>query len=1055
VQEEKQPQKEPKLISPDITDLTKGVYGKIELVNKEGIFGWVADLDSSELPILELHMNDQKIAETSPSIKREDIANLFKKEIISGFEFRWAELEIPEELITKKVKIKVIHQRTGLPLAPGEIEFDLSLMEESEKIQEPEYIGNLDFVKGFYVYGWAYNKKDLDERVEVVVFVDDKPVAEGVADLFRQDLLDAGIGDGKHGFIIKLPEDLVSNEERVLSVKFKKMAKDINHSPQKVKFQKYEGEVKGLNHNAVEGYCLDLNNLDKSVHIFLIENKKILASAWTNPSENGKFILYLPEEVLDGRPHIFEIRTEDGFLIGYAIGITPYFLTPYDALEKYSKYSPHHLSPNARFRYEALIKKIENVIHDPQLSINEKEQYIQNLYKLYNILQKGYQNIKTFDTLVFPKFKNPKVSIIIPVYNKFELTYTCLASILLTVDMPYEVIVVDDASTDKTTEIEEIVKNIKVVRNEKNEMFVRSCNKGAKFAEGEYIVLLNNDTEVLDGWLREMLWVFENFEKVGMVGAKLLYPDLTLQEAGGIVWGNGKVWNYGRNQNAFHPKFNYTREVDYCSGACIMLPKKLWDELGGFDEEFAPAYWEETDLAFRVREKGYKVVYTPFAQVIHYEGMSAGKDPKKGGMKKYQEINETKFKKRWGHILLGRKHEVPSFELADIVKDRNRFGRVLCIDYEIPRPDKEAGGYATFQEIKLFQALGFKVTFVPQNLAYLYGYVEDLQRMGVEVLYAPYLTSVGELIEKRGKEFDIFYIVRWYVAKDYVDLIRRVNPDAKIIFNNADLHFLRELREAIATQNRELLAKAIETRDKELEVMRKVDLTVSYNEVEHAVILSHNLDSTKVAKWPWVVYPKDNIPGFDEREHIAFLGNYRHTPNVVAVKWFVKNVMPLLKEELPEVKFLIYGANVNDEVEELESENVEVKGYVENLDEVFKTCRIFVAPLQSGAGIKGKVIECLSYGVPSILSSIAVEGSGIRDGFEALIAEKPEDWVLAIKRLYTDAELWNKISKNALEFVKKEYSFEKGLKTVRRALELIDIYVPENVDALFTRWWNG
>jgi hypothetical protein len=554
MQKETQLQEGTKLISPDITDLTKGVYGKIELVNKEGICGWVADLDSSELPILELHMNDQKIAETSPSIKREDIANLFKKEIISGFEFRWAELEIPEELITKKVKIKVIHQRTGLPLAPGEIEFDLSFMKESEKIQEPEYIGNLDAVKGFYVYGWAYNKKNLEERVEVVVFVDNKPVAEAVADLFRQDLLDAGIGDGKHGFLIKLPEDLVSNEERVLSVKFKKMAKDLNHSPQKVKFQKYEGEVKGLNHNAVEGYCLDLNNLDKSVHIFLIENKKILASAWTNPSENGKFILYLPEEVLDGRPHIFEIRTEDGFLIGYATGITPYYLTSYDTLEKYSKYSPHHLSPIARFRYEAFIKKIENVIHDPQLSINEKEQYIQNLYKLYNILQKGYQNIKTFDTLVFPKFKNPKVSIIIPVYNKFELTYTCLASILLTVDMPYEVIVVDDASTDKTTEIEEIVKNIKVVRNEKNEMFVRSCNKGAKFAEGEYIVLLNNDTEVLDGWLREMLWVFENFEKVGMVGAKLLYPDLTLQEAGGIVWGNGKAWNYGRNQNAFHPK---------------------------------------------------------------------------------------------------------------------------------------------------------------------------------------------------------------------------------------------------------------------------------------------------------------------------------------------------------------------------------------------------------------------------------------------------------------------------------------------------------------------
>jgi len=1041
------------LISPQIIDFSKGVYGNVDVVNEERVFGWIVDLDDSELPVLELYIDNNKIAETSPSFIREDLTDVFNnKELLAGFEFRWDKLEIPEELKDKKVKVRVIHQKTRRLIAPGDVELDLNFVKE----EYPEYIGNLDGVEGFYVSGWAYNKKNPNERVEVVVLVDGKPVAEGKADLFRQDLLDARIGDGKHGFVIKLPKDVVTNEEQILSVKFKKMAKDLGSSPKKVKFEKFRGEIKDLNYNALEGFVINLSDPNKAVRVFLLENKKILAESWSNPSDKGRFIIYLPKEIMDGRLHIFEVQTEDGFLIGYSIALTPHFLTPYDSLEKFSKKSPCHFCPTARFRYEALTNAVENVMRNSKLSMDEREQYIYNFYKAYSILQKGYQNIKDFDTLTFPKYLNPKVSIVIPVHNNFELTYACLASILLTVNIPYEVIVVDDASTDKTTEIEEIVKNIKVVRNEKNEMFVKSCNKGSKFAKGEYILLLNNDTEVLAGWLQEMLWVFENFEKVGMVGAKLLYPDLTLQEAGAIVWGNGKAWNYGRNQNAFHPKFNYTREVDYCSGACIMLPKKLWDELGGFDEVFAPGYWEETDLAFRVREKGYKVVYTPFAQIIHYEGMSAGKDTKKSdGMKRYQEVNEAKFKRRWNHVLIQRRHEIPSFELADIVKDRNRFGRVLCIDYEIPRPDKEAGGYATFQEIKLFQALGFKVTFIPQNIAYLYGYVEDLQRMGVEVLYAPYVTSVRELIEKRGKDFDIFYIVRWHVAQDYVDIIRWANPNAKIIFNNADLHFLRELREAIATQNKELLAKAVDTRSKELEIMRKVDLTVSYNEVEHAVIMSHNLDSTKLAKWPWVVYPKNSVPGFDEREHIAFLGNYRHTPNVVAVKWFVENVIPLLTMELPEVKFLIYGAHVSDEVKKLESKNVKVKGYVESLDEVFKKCRIFIAPLQSGAGIKGKVIECLSYGVPAVLSPIAAEGTGIKDDFEALIAENPKEWVLAIKRLYTDVELWNKISKNALDFVKKEYSFEKGREVVRKALEMVDIYVPENVEALCARWWNG
>jgi len=491
--------------------------------------------------------------------------------------------------------------------------------------------------------------------------------------------------------------------------------------------------------------------------------------------------------------------------------------------------------------------------------------------------------------------------------------------------------------------------------------------------------------------------------------------------------------------------------VDYCSGACIMIPKKLWDKLGGFDEEFVPAYWEETDLAFRIRELGFKTVYTPFAQVVHYEGMTAGKDVKSGKMKKFQEINRKKFVKKWVHILSIRENEKPDWHKADLVKDRGIIGRVLAIDYEIPRPDREAGGYATFQELRLFQSLGFKVTFIPNNMAYLYGYVEDLQKAGIEVVYAPYYTSVKEFLEKRGKEFDIFYLIRWYIAKDYIDLIRSINPEAKILFNNADLHFLREIREAVAKNNKNMLVEALKTRDAELEVMKKVDLVLSYNDVEHAVILSHNLDKTKVARWPWVVCPHENVVPFEERKDIAFLGNYKHTPNILAVEFFVKEVMPILRKKIPGIKFLVYGANVTKEIKELESDDVIIKGYVKDLGDIFKTCRVFVAPLLTGAGIKGKVMEALSYGVPSVITPIAAEGTGIRNGYEALIAENPKEFAEAIYKLYTDKNLWQKISTNALDLVKNEYSFEKGRELVRKALEMIDIYIPDRVNSLYVR----
>ncbi len=914
-----------------------------------------------------------------------------------------------------------------------------------------KYVGYIDGMSGLTVFGWAFNKADPEERVEVVVLVDGEPVAEGMADKFRQDLLDAGIGDGKHAFEITIPEEYADGKEHEVKVVVRRTGKEISHGSKIKVLSRYIAKDLKLNGWCIEGFVEDTIHPMLPVRVKVIEGNKVLGEVETDGTKIFRF--FLPKEVLDGKPHIFEIRTSrENYLLGYVIDITPFFVTPYDALEKYSKEPPYKFNPISRFRYEALVNNVYWIINRADLKEKDKEELIREVYKAYEIVNTGWERLREFKELKVPLFEKPKVSIVIPVHNKFELTYNCIASIILaTYGVSYEIIVVDDNSKDETVKINEIIKNIKYVRNEENLGFVISCNKGVALAKGDYVLLLNNDTEVLDGWILEMLDVFKRFDKVGFVGAKLLYPDFTLQEAGAIVWSNGTAWNYGRNQNPMDPKFNYVRQVDYCSGACIMLPKQLWDELGGFDVDFAPAYWEETDLAFRVREKGYRVVYTPFAQVIHYEGMTAGKDTQ-SGLKKYQTINQKKFINKWMSNLKTTLLIKPSFEFADIVKDRNIIGRVLVIDYEIPRPNMEAGGYATFQEIRLFQALGYKVTFAPQNMAYLYGYVEDLQRIGVEVLYAPFYLSVRDIIEKRGKEFDIFYIVRWNVAKDYIDIIKSVNPDAKIILCLADLYFLREIREAIATQNKDFLVKAIHTREQELEVLRKVDLAVSYSNVEEAIILSHNLDSTKVAKWPWVVKPKEVVIPFEKRKDIAFLGNYRHFPNVTAVKFFVNEVMPKLKKVLPDVRFLVYGSNMPDEFKDFENENVVLKGYAKNLEDVFNNCRVFVAPLLSGAGIKGKVIEALSYGVPSVLSPIAVEGTGIRDGKEALIAEKPEEWVEAISKLYKDKDLWYNISQNAIDLVKTEYSFERGVKLVRKALEKIEVFVPPRFEGFYARF---
>jgi hypothetical protein len=243
---------------------------------------------------------------------------------------------------------------------------------------------------------------------------------------------------------------------------------------------------------------------------------------------------------------------------------------------------------------------------------------------------------------------------------------------------------------------------------------------------GRYIVFLNNDTEPTAQWLDELLFVFENFDGVGLAGSKLIYPDGTLQEAGGIVWETGDPSNYGRRGNPSDPRYSYTRICDYLSGAAIMVPADLWRQLGGFSMEFAPAYFEDTDLAFKVRNAGKKVVFAPRSLVIHYEGLSNGTDQTaSSGLKRFQEINRPKFKRKWSALFAG---NGKAGENVDLAKDRGVSKRVLFIDAEFPRPDQDAGSYAALQEIRMFQAMGCKVTFVPLNLYYIGRHTDNLRR---------------------------------------------------------------------------------------------------------------------------------------------------------------------------------------------------------------------------------------------------------------------------------------------------------------------------------------
>jgi GT2 family glycosyltransferase len=219
----------------------------------------------------------------------------------------------------------------------------------------------------------------------------------------------------------------------------------------------------------------------------------------------------------------------------------------------------------------------------------------------------------------------PQVSVIIPLHGEFCYTRQCLRIIAEHAPrQPFEVIMVDDCSTDETLLAPLIVSGIRVVRNERNLGFVGSVTAGAAIARGRYLMMLNHDTEVQPGWLDELYDCLESDPGIGVAGSKLLFPNGTLQECGGIFWRLGNAWNYGRDEDPQRPEFCMMPDVDYVSGAALMIRRDVWDAVGGLSRDFAPGYYEDTDLCFKVREAGCRVVVQPGSGVVHQEGISAG-----------------------------------------------------------------------------------------------------------------------------------------------------------------------------------------------------------------------------------------------------------------------------------------------------------------------------------------------------------------------------------------------------------------------------------------------
>lgn len=635
-----------------------------------------------------------------------------------------------------------------------------------------------------------------------------------------------------------------------------------------------------------------------------------------------------------------------------------------------------------------------------------------------------WNSLGEIEKIAFPIEEQPMVSIVIPAYNQFEYTYNCLKSILSNTDnVSYEVIVADDNSSDFTSCIGEVVSGITVIHNEKNLVFIKNCNNAAKIARGKYLLFLNNDTEVQLNWLHPLVNCMEQDESVGLVGSKLIYPDGTLQEAGGIMWSNANAWNYGRGKNPNSPDFNYIREVDYISGAAIMLSKELWDNIGGFDERYLPAYYEDADLAFEVRKRGKKVLYQPDSVVVHFEGVSNGKNVR-NGIKKYQVDNQHRFREKWKSELVTQQYSEGERLLAACERKGKR-KTVLFVSENVPTYDRDAGSRTIDFYIQEFIKRGYIVKYIPDNFIAEEPYTHRLQQMGVEVFIGKhYQKTIFNWIGENYADIDFAFLNYPNAASKYIDVLK--NNGIPVMYYGMDLHYIRLQREYKISGSEQKLKEAKEFYEKEAYLIKNSDV-VYYPSVVETEIVRNDFQQENVKQLMINIYDIDKIMNSynpEEREGIMFVGGYRHAPNVDAVKWFSYHVFPKIYERL-EIPFYIVGVDMPVDIR-----NIDVEGTVKlgaltdgELEEMYNKVKMIVAPLRYGAGTKGKVIEAMYQGIPVLTTTIGIEGIPNEDG-TAKIADTEEDFANAVVEMYGASDELKRMSLQGQDLIRRYYSRE-------------------------------
>ena len=637
--------------------------------------------------------------------------------------------------------------------------------------------------------------------------------------------------------------------------------------------------------------------------------------------------------------------------------------------------------------------------------------------------------------IVIPSKEKPVLSVIIVLFNQARLSLLCLQALIENADIPYELIIVDNASSDDTVLLLDRINNVKLIRNHENLGFVKAVNQGATRVETEYIVLLNNDAFIEPGAFSAALRTLQEEPNAGAVGGRIHSLDGKLQEAGSIIWRDGSCIGYGRGECPEDGAYRFRRDVDYCSGAFLMFTAKEFVNSGGFDENFSPAYFEETDFCLRLRLQGLRVIYEPLAIIRHYEFASLSDT---NSVNRLQSKNQKYFYRKHTDFLTKQRESNARQVLH--ARTANKFHNLLIIDDVVPHSSMGSGYPRSRCIVKLLSTLPINITFYP--LVYPVDNWDAVYRTipsNVEVVLNKGISGLNDFLTERAGFYQYVMISRATNMSIFSKVYQSLPEQArnfKMVYDAEAVLAGREVLRRQVQGERLSEQEVSEAYSKELSLSDKASTVIAVSAAEEKLFRDYGHNRTVVLGHG--IRPKEYQATPSNRNGLLFVGSLKHenSPNVDSVLWFSCNVFPLIEKEIPEIDLQIVGATGAQSLATVERQNIVFKGRLEEICDMYRSCRIFIAPTRFAAGIPHKVHEAAANGIPAIVTSLLAAQLGWKHEQEILVADSPDRFAEECIRLYRDTELWKSLVTTAQASVRRDCSESRFKNTLRKIFEL-------------------